>query len=58
MRTRSDVFTRLARIGPRLAVRWLIWQDCAVSEIAYLAAFVNTLSGNASAGFVKNFSEL
>jgi hypothetical protein len=57
VRTRSEVFTRLAH-GPRLSERWLIRQDCAATEIADLAAFAYTLSGNASAGFVKNFSEL
>jgi hypothetical protein len=34
VRTRSYVFTRLARIGPRLSDRWLIWQASAVTEIA------------------------
>jgi hypothetical protein len=40
VRTRSDVSTRLARIGPPLSDRWLIWQTRGLP--VDLATFVNT----------------
>jgi hypothetical protein len=40
VRTRSDVSTRLERIGPRLSDRWLIWQTRGLP--VDLATFVNT----------------